>query len=68
VKEGQTIAVGVSNDTGEHAIVRWHGLHIPSEVDGSHEDGAPPISAQGSRRYVFTGTPAGTSEPSADSS
>lgn len=59
-KEGQTIAVDVSNGTGEHEIVHWHGLHIPSEVDGSHEEGTPPISAHGSRRYVFTATPAGT--------
>jgi len=60
VKEGQTIAVDVSNSTGGHEIVHWHGLHIPSEVDGSHEEGTPPVPAGGSRRYVFTASPAGT--------
>lgn len=60
VKEGQTIAVDVSNSTAEHEIVHWHGLHIPPEVDGSHEEGTPPVPAGGSRRYVFTATPCGT--------
>jgi FtsP/CotA-like multicopper oxidase with cupredoxin domain len=60
VKEGQKITVDVSNDTGEHEIVHWHGLHIPPEVDGSHEEGTPPIPAHGSRQYSFTATPAGT--------
>ena len=60
VKEGQTIAVDVSNGTGEEEVVHWHGLHIPSEVDGSIEGGTPPVPAGGSRRYSFTATPSGT--------
>lgn len=60
VKEGQTIAVDVTNDTADHEIVHWHGLHIPPEVDGSHEEGTPPIPAHGSRRYQFTATPSGS--------
>ncbi len=60
VREGRTLAVDVSNSTAEHQIVHWHGLHIPPEVDGSHEEGTPPVPAGGSCRYVFTATPAGT--------
>jgi FtsP/CotA-like multicopper oxidase with cupredoxin domain len=60
VNEGQTIAVEVSNDSNEHEIVHWHGLHIPPDVDGSHEEGTPPVPAHGSRRYAFTATPSGT--------
>lgn len=60
VKEGQTITVDVRNDTTEHEIVHWHGLHLPSEVDGSHEEGTPPVPAHGSRRYQFTASPSGT--------
>lgn len=60
VKEGQTIAVDVSNAAADEEIVHWHGLHIPPEVDGSHDEGTPPVPPGGSRRYVFTATPAGT--------
>jgi FtsP/CotA-like multicopper oxidase with cupredoxin domain len=60
VTEGQSITVDVTNDTSEHEIVHWHGLHIPSEVDGSHEEGTPPVPAHDSRRYTFTATPSGT--------
>jgi len=58
--EGETVTVDVTNDTAEHEIVHWHGLHIPSEVDGSHEEGTPPVPAHGTRSYSFTATPSGT--------
>ncbi len=60
VKEGQTVSVDVTNDTNEDEIVHWHGLHIPPEVDGSREEGTPPVPAHGRRRYEFTATPSGT--------
>lgn len=60
VQEGRTIAVDVVNGAAHHEIVHWHGLHIAPEVDGSHEEGTPPVPAGGSRRYTFTATPAGT--------
>ena len=60
VKEGQTMRVDVVNDTRDHEIVHWHGLYIPPEVDGSHEEGTPYAPAHGSQRYVFTATPAGS--------
>lgn len=60
VKEGQPITVDVTNETSEHELVHWHGLHIPPEVDGSHEEGTPHVPAHGSRRYTFTPTPSGT--------
>jgi FtsP/CotA-like multicopper oxidase with cupredoxin domain len=60
VQEGKTIAVDVINDTRRDEIVHWHGLYIPAEVDGSLEEGTPPVPRNGHRRYVFTPRPAGT--------
>ncbi len=40
--------------------VHFHGLLIPSDVDGSEEEGTPPVPPHGSRSYKFTPTPAGT--------
>jgi FtsP/CotA-like multicopper oxidase with cupredoxin domain len=59
-REGRPIAVDIVNDTKDSEIVHWHGLHIPSDVDGAHEEGTPHVPAGGQRRYVFTPSPAGT--------
>lgn len=59
-KEGQTVTVEVTNDTGESDLVHWHGFHIPPEVDGAMEEGTPMVGAHSSRRYSFAVTPAGT--------
>ncbi len=60
VREGTTFTVDVSNESGAHELVHWHGLHIGSEVDGAHEEGTPPVMAHSSRRYTFRAEPAGT--------
>ena len=55
------MTVDVWNDTKEEDIVHWHGLHIPSDVDGAFEEGTPGVPPNGGRqRYVFTPAPAGT--------
>lgn len=58
--EGQGIAVDVINETTEPEMVHWHGFHIPSEVDGSHEEGTPMVMGRDRRRFKFTAQPAGT--------
>jgi FtsP/CotA-like multicopper oxidase with cupredoxin domain len=58
--EGESLTVEVWNDTGEDEMVHWHGFHIPSEVDGAHEEGTPHIPPHEHRRYTFTPTPSGT--------
>src|SRR5271165_4331161 len=58
--EGKPVAVDVWNDTREPQMVHWHGLHIPSDVDGAHEEGTPHVPAKDHRRLVFTPRPAGT--------
>jgi len=60
MKEGQRVTIEVSNNTDEPEIVHWHGLKIPSEVDGSAEEGTPLIPPHRTARYSFTATPAGT--------
>src|SRR5450432_4499204 len=60
MKEGVPVTVNVVNDTDVPEYVHFHGLLIPSDVDGSEEEGTPVVPPQGSRRYQFTPTPAGT--------
>jgi FtsP/CotA-like multicopper oxidase with cupredoxin domain len=58
--EGQPVTADVFNDSSAPELVHWHGLFIPSEVDGSAEEGTPAIKAKGHQRYGFTPRPAGT--------
>jgi len=60
MKEGQPVTIDVFNDTADPEIVHWHGLQIPSAVDGSMEEGTPMIPARTSARYTFTPKPSGT--------
>jgi FtsP/CotA-like multicopper oxidase with cupredoxin domain len=60
MKEGQPVTIEVFNDTGDAEIVHWHGLQIPSAVDGAMEEGTPMIPAHASARYTFTPKPSGT--------
>src|SRR5215469_4775060 len=59
-REGKPVTVDVFNDTDVAETVHWHGMQIPSAVDGSVEEGTPEVPAQGHRRYRFTPKPAGT--------
>jgi FtsP/CotA-like multicopper oxidase with cupredoxin domain len=59
-KEGKPVTVDVFNDTDVSETVHWHGMQIPSAVDGSVEEGTPEVPAHGHRRYRFTPRPAGT--------
>jgi FtsP/CotA-like multicopper oxidase with cupredoxin domain len=58
--EGKPVTVDVYNDTSIPELVHWHGLFVPSEVDGSAEEGTPSVQAHGYRRYQFVPRPAGT--------
>jgi FtsP/CotA-like multicopper oxidase with cupredoxin domain len=60
MKEGVPVNVKVVNDTDVPETVHFHGLLIPSDVDGSEEEGTPVVPPHGSRSYRFTPTPAGT--------
>ena len=60
MKEGVPVTVDVINYTDTPEFVHWHGLFIPAEVDGTEEEGTPPVPPNGRRRYRFTPKPAGT--------
>ena len=60
VREGQFVTVDVVNDTDVPEYVHWHGLFVPSEMDGAEEEGTPPVPAHGRRRYQFVAKPAGS--------
>lgn len=60
MREGKPVSVDVINDTDAAELVHWHGLFIPSDVDGVEEEGTPTVAPGGRRRYQFTPRPAGT--------
>jgi FtsP/CotA-like multicopper oxidase with cupredoxin domain len=60
MREGKTVSVDVINDTDIPELVHWHGMLIPSDVDGVEEQGTPPVPARGRRRYQLTPGPAGS--------
>jgi FtsP/CotA-like multicopper oxidase with cupredoxin domain len=57
--EGKPIVIEVVNQTSVPEIVHWHGLEIPSEMDGAAQEGSPMIPPGGRFRYAFTARPAG---------
>jgi len=59
MKEGVPITVNVNNNTDVPEFVHFHGLLIPSDVDGSEEEGTPPVPPHGKQTYKLTPTPAG---------
>jgi FtsP/CotA-like multicopper oxidase with cupredoxin domain len=60
MREGKTVSVDVINDTDVPEFVHWHGMLIPSDVDGVEEQGTPCVPARGRRRYQLTPGPAGS--------
>ena len=58
-KEGRRAVIDIHNDTDTPEQLHWHGLKIPTDVDGAAEEGTPHIPARGSRRIAFTPGPAG---------
>jgi FtsP/CotA-like multicopper oxidase with cupredoxin domain len=60
LRERQPVTVDVFNETNIPELVHWHGLFVPSDVDGSVEEGTPMVPPAGLRRYSFVPRPAGT--------
>ena len=60
MREGQRVTIDVVNDTDVPEYVHWHGLFVPSEVDGVEEEGTPPVQPHGRQRYQFVAKPAGS--------
>ena len=60
MREGQLVTVDVVNETDVPEYVHWHGLFVPSHMDGAEEEGTPPAPPHGRRRYEFVAKPAGS--------
>ena len=60
MREGKEVVIDVINETDAPELAHWHGLHIPSLVDGSAEEGTPLVAPRGCMRYRFTPKPSGT--------
>jgi FtsP/CotA-like multicopper oxidase with cupredoxin domain len=60
LREGRSTTIRVINDSTVPDLVHWHGLKIPSMVDGAMEEGTPVILPGQSASYTFTPRPAGT--------
>ncbi|HEX4164653.1 MAG TPA: multicopper oxidase domain-containing protein [Bryobacteraceae bacterium] len=58
-KQGRPVTINVKNQTKNSEVVHWHGLFLPSEVDGAMEEGTPPIPPAQTAHYSFTPDPAG---------
>jgi FtsP/CotA-like multicopper oxidase with cupredoxin domain len=58
-KEGQRVVVDIHNDTDTPELVHWHGQMIPSDVDGSAEEGSPFVPPHGMRQVGFVPKPLG---------
>ena len=58
-REGKPVTIDVTNRTADEESVHWHGLFLPSDVDGAMEEGTPMIPAGGKARYTFTPSPSG---------
>ncbi|HZD44636.1 MAG TPA: multicopper oxidase domain-containing protein, partial [Acidobacteriaceae bacterium] len=60
LKEGRPVTIDVRNRSSDEEVVHWHGLFLPSQIDGAMEEGTPHIPPGGEARYTFTPRPRGT--------
>src|SRR5580658_8055825 len=56
MKEGVPVTVNVTNNTDVPEYVHFHGLLIPSDVDGSEEEGTPVVPPHGRRHALVSHT------------
>ena len=59
MKQGQEYTIEVHNRTTDPEVVHWHGLFLPSEIDGAMEEGTPMIAPGATARYTFKPDPPG---------
>ena len=64
LKQGREVIVDINNDTDSPEQLHWHGLRLPTDLDGAAEEGTPFIPAHGyasghNPGFVFGLTPPG---------
>src|SRR6185436_4697699 len=60
LREGQRVRLQVSNDLDEETSLHWHGLILPTQMDGVPGVSFPGIKARSSFTYDFPIVQAGT--------
>ncbi|RZU43664.1 multicopper oxidase family protein [Edaphobacter modestus] len=59
MRQGQEQTVEVRNLTADPEVVHWHGLFLPSQIDGAMEEGTPMIAPGATARYTLKPYPPG---------
>jgi FtsP/CotA-like multicopper oxidase with cupredoxin domain len=59
MRQGQEQTIAVRNLTADPEVVHWHGLFLPSDIDGAMEEGTPMIAPGATTRYTFKPDPPG---------
>jgi FtsP/CotA-like multicopper oxidase with cupredoxin domain len=59
MKQGRELMVEIRNRSTDPEVVHWHGLSLPSGIDGAMEEGTPMIAPGANTRYSFTPGAAG---------
>jgi FtsP/CotA-like multicopper oxidase with cupredoxin domain len=59
MRQGQEQTVEIHNGSSDPEIVHWHGLFLPSDIDGAMEEGTPMIDPGASVRYNIKPDPPG---------
>jgi FtsP/CotA-like multicopper oxidase with cupredoxin domain len=59
LREGVPVTVDLFNDTDSPEFVHWHGLIVPTDVDGAPEEKSLVVPARGHLRYRLTPQPSG---------
>jgi FtsP/CotA-like multicopper oxidase with cupredoxin domain len=59
MRQSQEQTVEVRNLTADPEVVHWHGLFLPSQIDGAMEEGTPMIAPGDTVRYTFNPDPPG---------
>jgi FtsP/CotA-like multicopper oxidase with cupredoxin domain len=59
MRQGQQQTVQIRNLSPDPEVVHWHGLFLPSNIDGAMEEGTPMIAPGATARYTFAPDPPG---------
>ena len=59
MRQGQPQTIEVRNLTSEPEVVHWHGMFLPSDIDGAMEEGTPMIGPGATARYTLIPNPSG---------
>jgi FtsP/CotA-like multicopper oxidase with cupredoxin domain len=59
MRQGQKQTIEIRNLSRDPEVVHWHGLFLPSEIDGAMEEGTPMIAPGASARYSLNPDPPG---------